>query len=162
MLFRFTKMSTNTAVIGRSIPLMDCAAIMVAIGDEFMTTKIITGSQATSERMIRKPGAFKSFDMLKVSVVTYAADSAAIGMEETAAANKPMLKKTYANGPRIGSSAVDMSAAFSIFSVPSRNLGFSTAAAVTPTAMVTRPPMHIGMMVSVSYTHLTLPTIYSV
>src|SRR5699024_6597488 len=90
---RLTKMRMKTAVIGRSIPLIDCAAMIVATGDDSRTAKRITGSQATVLKMVRKPGALRSVDSPKDSVVTYAAESAAIGMDDTAAANSPILKK---------------------------------------------------------------------
>src|SRR5699024_1292495 len=84
---RLTKMRLEPGVIDRSIPLNDRAAMNVATGDDKRTAKMNTGSQADVLKRVRKPGGLRSVDSPKDSVVTYAAESASIGMDDTAAAN---------------------------------------------------------------------------
>ena len=84
-------------MVARAAMIVARAAMIVAIGEESMTAKITTGSQATIVKIVLKPGALRSVDMPNDSVVTKLAESAAIGIDDTAAANSPTLKQKYQN-----------------------------------------------------------------
>src|SRR5699024_5607136 len=98
------------AVIGRSIPLIDCANTIVQTGFVTPTAKN-TGTHDTKLNTSLNGVLFKSVDSPKLCVKTYAAESAAIGIEDTAAAKSPILNKKYAILPRMGSRVIAISLA---------------------------------------------------